>query len=97
LGFGKLLELPNLYSLFVYSLFVCYTGGIIILQEAFMTEAEFEVYMKHEFSQEETDERVAWFKQWNEELHQANLESPLPDDFIDYCKGRKFFRQTVVQ
>jgi predicted HD phosphohydrolase len=61
-----------------------------------MTEAEFEAYMKHEFTQEEHDERVARMKAWDEELHQANLESPLPDDFIDYVKGRKFFRQTVA-
>jgi hypothetical protein len=62
----------------------------------FMTEDEFQAYLKHEFTQEEIDERVAWNKQWCEDLHQANLESPLPDDFIDYVKGRKF-RQAVVQ
>jgi hypothetical protein len=39
--------------------------------------------------QEGIAERVAWRKRWNEELHQANLESPLPDDFIEYVKGRK--------
>jgi predicted HD phosphohydrolase len=61
-----------------------------------MTEEEFEAYMKHEFTQEETAARVARMKAWDEELHQANLESPLPDDFIDYCKGRKFFRQAVA-
>jgi hypothetical protein len=58
--------------------------------EAYMTEEEFEVYMKHEFTQEEHDERVAWMKDWDEELRIANEESPLPDDFIDYVKGRKF-------
>jgi hypothetical protein len=55
-----------------------------------MTEAEFRAYLKREITQEEIDERVAWNKQWSEKLHQANLESPLPDDFIDYVKGRKF-------
>jgi hypothetical protein len=48
--------------------------------------------LKHEFTQEEIAERVAWRKRWNEELAKANEESPLPDDFIDYCKGRKFFQ-----
>jgi hypothetical protein len=60
-----------------------------------MTEEEFEAYMSHEFTPDEIAERVAWFKQWDEELRQANEESPLPDDFIDYCKGRKF-RQAVA-
>jgi hypothetical protein len=60
-----------------------------------MTEVEFEAYLKHEFTQEEVDERVAWFKQWDEELRKANEESPLPDDFIEYVKGRKF-RQAVA-
>jgi hypothetical protein len=54
-----------------------------------MTEAEFEAYMKREITQEEIDERVAWYRKWCEELDKANAESPLPDDFIDYCKGRK--------
>jgi hypothetical protein len=52
--------------------------------------------LKREITQEEIDERVAWNKRWSEELHQANLESPLPDDFIDYVKGRKF-RPVAVQ
>jgi hypothetical protein len=62
----------------------------------FMTEAEFEVWRKREITQEEVDERRARLQKLSEELHQANLESPLPDDFIDYVKGRKF-RQAVVQ
>jgi hypothetical protein len=62
-----------------------------------MTEAEFEAYMKHEFTQEEHDERMADIMRIGEEIHQAELEDPLPDDFIDYCKGRKFFRQAVMQ
>jgi hypothetical protein len=55
-----------------------------------MTEAEFEAYMKHEFTQEEVAERVADIKRIHAEIHKAEMEDPLPDDFIDYCKGRKF-------
>jgi hypothetical protein len=61
-----------------------------------MTEAEFEAYMKHEFTQEEHDERVADFRRISAEIHQAALEDPLPDDIMDYVKGRKFFRQAVA-
>jgi hypothetical protein len=61
-----------------------------------MTEAEFKAYMKHEFTQEEVDERVADFRRICAELDKANEESPLPDDFIDYVKGRKF-RPVVAQ
>jgi hypothetical protein len=62
----------------------------------FMTEDEFQAYLKHEFTQEERAERVADIKRIGEEIHQAALEDPLPDDFIDYVKGRKF-RQAVAQ
>jgi hypothetical protein len=55
-----------------------------------------EEHLKREITQEEIDERVAWHKRWCEELHQANLESPLPEDFIDYVEGRTF-RPTVEQ
>jgi hypothetical protein len=61
-----------------------------------MTEAEFKAYMKHEFTQEEVDERRADLDRIWEELKIANEESPLPDDFIDYVKGRKF-RPVVAQ
>jgi hypothetical protein len=61
-----------------------------------MTEAEFEAYLKREITQEEIDERVAWHKRWCKKVDKHNAESPLPDDFIDYCKGRKF-RQTATQ
>jgi hypothetical protein len=54
-----------------------------------MTEAEFEAYMKREITQEEINERVAWYKKWGEDMDRANAESPLQDDIIDYCKGRK--------
>jgi hypothetical protein len=55
-----------------------------------------EEYLKHELTQEEIAERVAWHKRWCEKLDKHNEESPLPDDFIDYVKGRKF-RQAVAQ
>jgi hypothetical protein len=51
--------------------------------------------LKRVITREEADERVAWHKKWCEELDKANAESPLPDDIMDYVKGRKFFRQTV--
>jgi hypothetical protein len=54
-----------------------------------MTEAEFEAYLKREITREESNERVAWYRQWCKQLDKHNAESPLPDDFIDYCKGRK--------
>jgi hypothetical protein len=62
-----------------------------------MTEAEFEAYMKREITDEERDARLAHFDLVHEELDKTNAESPLPDDFIDYCKGRKFFRQAAPQ
>jgi hypothetical protein len=46
-------------------------------------------HMKREITQEEIDERMAWMKEWDEELRKANEESPLPDDFMEYVKGRK--------
>jgi hypothetical protein len=54
-----------------------------------MKSVNVEEYLKREITQEEIDERVAWSKRWDEELRQANLEYPLPDDFIEYVKGRK--------
>jgi hypothetical protein len=54
-----------------------------------MTEAEFEAYMNHEFTQEETDARLAHFRWVCAEFDKANAESPLPEDIMDYVKGRK--------
>jgi hypothetical protein len=62
----------------------------------FMTEAEFETWRNREITQEEIDERLAHLRWVCDEFDKANAESPLPDDFIDYVKGRKF-RQAVVQ
>jgi hypothetical protein len=45
--------------------------------------------MKREITQEEIDARVAHMKVWDEELRIANEKSPLPDDFMEYVKGRK--------
>jgi hypothetical protein len=67
-----------------------------ILQEATMRSVNVEEYLKREITQEEINERVAWRKQWCEDLDKANAESPLPDDFIEYVKGRKF-RQAAPQ
>jgi hypothetical protein len=61
-----------------------------------MKSVNVEEDMKREITQEEINERVAWRKRWNEELAIANAESPLPDDFIEYVKGRKF-RQAAPQ
>ncbi|MDR3312013.1 MAG: hypothetical protein LBS64_02645 [Spirochaetaceae bacterium] len=62
-----------------------------------MTDAEFEVYRNRVITQQEHDEIMADIRRIGEEIHQVALEDPLPDDFIDYCKGRKFFRQAVAQ
>jgi hypothetical protein len=51
--------------------------------------------MKRVVTQEEHDAKMAHFRLVCEEIAKDELENPLPDDFIDYCKGRKFFRQTV--
>jgi hypothetical protein len=52
--------------------------------------------MKRVITREEIDERLADIKRIHAELRKADLEDPLPDDFIEYVKGRKF-RQAVVQ
>jgi hypothetical protein len=59
-----------------------------------MTEVEFEAYLKREITQEEADARLAHFRWVCDELDKANAESPLPDDIMDYVKGRKW--QQVV-
>jgi hypothetical protein len=61
-----------------------------------MKSVNVEEYLKREITQEEIDKRVAHFDWVCAELDKANAESPLPDDFIDYCKGRKFFRQVAA-
>jgi hypothetical protein len=38
----------------------------------------------------EIAERVAAIKEITASIRKAAKESPLPEDFIDYCKGRKF-------
>jgi hypothetical protein len=54
-----------------------------------MTSVNVEEYLKHEFTQEEHDARMAHFRWACGELDKANEESPLPDDFMEYVKGRK--------
>jgi hypothetical protein len=49
-----------------------------------------EEYLKREITDEEHDEIMADIRRIHAEIHQAELEDPLPDDFIEYCKGRKF-------
>jgi hypothetical protein len=38
---------------------------------------------------EEIAERIARNNAWFEEMRKLEAEDPLPDDFIEYCKGRK--------
>jgi hypothetical protein len=38
---------------------------------------------------EEIAERRAWLDDFSQRMRQAEKEDPLPDDFIEYCKGRK--------
>jgi hypothetical protein len=52
-------------------------------------------HMKREITQEEINERLADIRRIGEEIHKAELEDPLPDDFIEYVKGRKF-RQVAM-
>jgi hypothetical protein len=47
-------------------------------------------YMKQPVSEEQAKADVAWLQEWDKRLQKANEEYPLPDDFIDYCKGRKW-------
>jgi hypothetical protein len=54
-----------------------------------MTSVNVEEYLKHEFTQEEHEARMAHFRWVCDELDKANAESPLPDDFMEYVKGRK--------
>jgi hypothetical protein len=60
-----------------------------------MKSVNVEEYLKRVITQEEHDEIMADIRRIGEEIHQAELEDPLPDDFIEYVKGRKF-RQAVV-
>jgi hypothetical protein len=46
--------------------------------------------LKHPFTEAEIKARVAWYEDWSNRLEQANAESPMPDDILDYCEGRKF-------
>jgi hypothetical protein len=46
--------------------------------------------MKKPLTKEEIAARVAWYKDWSDRLDKINEESPLPDDFEEYCKGRKW-------
>jgi hypothetical protein len=68
-----------------------------ILLEADMKSVNVEEHMKRVVTQEEHDAKMAHFRWVCEEIDKANAESPLPDDFIDYCKGRKFFHQAAPQ
>jgi hypothetical protein len=38
---------------------------------------------------EEIAERLAWLEDFHQRMRQHEAEDPLPDDFIEYCKGRK--------
>jgi hypothetical protein len=54
-----------------------------------MTSVNVEEYLKRVITQEEHDARMAHMKVWDEELRIANEMSPLPEDFMEYVKGRK--------
>jgi hypothetical protein len=54
-----------------------------------MKSVNVEEDLKREITQEEADERLAHFRWVCEEIHKAEMEDPLPDDFIEYVKGRK--------
>ncbi|MDR3284137.1 MAG: hypothetical protein LBS97_03035 [Treponema sp.] len=54
-----------------------------------MTSVNVEEDLKRVITQEEINERVADFRRISAEIHQDELENPLPDDFIEYVKGRK--------
>jgi hypothetical protein len=64
-------------------------GGTIFLPGANMKSVNMEEDLKREITQEEADARLAHFRLVCAELDKANAESPLPDDFIEYVKGRK--------
>jgi hypothetical protein len=38
---------------------------------------------------EDIAEDIAWNNAFFEEMQKLEAEDPLPDDFIEYCKGRK--------
>jgi hypothetical protein len=38
---------------------------------------------------EEIAADIAWLHDWFEQVRKHEEEDPLPDDFIEYCKGRK--------
>jgi hypothetical protein len=41
-------------------------------------------------SKEEIAERVAFLDRFFDEIHEINKTDPLPEDFLEYAKGRKF-------
>jgi hypothetical protein len=46
--------------------------------------------MKRPMSDTEAKARVAWYRDWSKRLDEVNAESPMPDDILEYCEGRKF-------
>jgi hypothetical protein len=44
---------------------------------------------ERERTPQEIAKRVAWLHDWFERVRKHEAEDPLPDDFIEYCKGRK--------
>jgi hypothetical protein len=37
---------------------------------------------------EEIAERIAWLDQWFEDMKELDKTEPLPDNFIEICKGK---------
>jgi hypothetical protein len=54
-----------------------------------MTEQIIDVFTQKR-TPEEIAERVAALRKIAARIDKHNKESPVPDDFIDYCKGRKW-------
>jgi hypothetical protein len=55
-----------------------------------MKSVDVEEHMKRVVTKEEHDAKMAHFRWVCEEFDKANAESPLPDDIMDYVKGRKW-------
>jgi hypothetical protein len=52
--------------------------------------------LKQPISKEQAAADVAWLQEWSKRLDEINKESPLPDDFEEYCKGQVQARRRAV-
>jgi hypothetical protein len=60
-----------------------------MMEDIMVKSVDVEEDLKRKLTREEIDEAVADLRRINAEFDKANLEYPLPDDFIEYVKGRK--------